>query len=213
MLGVGPLTAAMTLWRWFEIPRAVASSHPIQTSGCILIWGGSTITGQIAIQLCVQSGLEVIAVASKETSSLVESLGAAHAVARDDKTDDELVAAIKAIAGDSITRALDLVGGKVPALCLKVMSSDKPCLFAPLAMMSSSQEIPLNVKVVNVEMKQFVLDKSCMSYMTDLNSLVENDKLRLPQLEILYGGLGRVEEGLSRLKRGNMMGRKLVIEL
>lgn len=208
-LGVAALTAAMTLWKWLEVPR-IASSSTESEKDVLLIWGGSTATGQFAVQIALQSGLEVIAVTSSKTQSLVESLGAQTVIVRDGKTNDEIVEAIVAIGGDRITRALDLVGNDTAPFSLKALSKSRPCLFAPLAFMKT-QEVPENVKILTVEMKQFVNDKSSQAYAEALNDLVASGRLKLPELEILKGGLASVQPGLDRLKKGDMGGKKLVV--
>ena len=210
-LGVAALTAAMTLWKWMQVPRCVSQLNASDTEReCLLIWGGSTVTGQFAIQIAALSGLEVIAVTSSKTQALAESLGAHTVIARNGKTNEEIVESIRAICGDRITRALDLVGNDTASLSLQALSRSKPCLFAPLAMMKT-QPVPENVEVLNVEMKQFVNNKSSTIYAEDLNKLVEEGKLRLPDLHVLKGGLSAVEEGLQRLKKGDMGGKKLVV--
>jgi NADPH:quinone reductase-like Zn-dependent oxidoreductase len=210
-LGVAALTAAMTLWKWLQVPQGIPKSDASKTEReCLLIWGGSTVTGQFAIQIAVQSGLEVIAVTSSKTQALAESLGAHTVVVRDGKTNDEIVELIRAVGGDRITRALDLVGNDTAPFSLQALSKSKHCLFAPLAMMKT-QPVPDNVEVLNVEMKQFVNDKSSTIYAEDLNRLVEDGNLRLPDLDVLKGGLSAVEEGLRRLKEGDMGGKKMVV--
>jgi NADPH:quinone reductase-like Zn-dependent oxidoreductase len=47
-LEVPGLTAAMTLWHWLEVPFT-AEKGQRKSGDFILIWGGSTITGQFAI--------------------------------------------------------------------------------------------------------------------------------------------------------------------
>lgn len=215
-LGVGALTAGMTLWKWLDV--AMPSSEdtfPVTTlkDEYLLIWGGAAITGQFAIQFASKAGVKTIAVASERTKSLLQSLGADHVVTRDGKTDADIVAEVRAIGGDKITRAIDLVGNKTAALCLEALSKTEPCLFAPLAFMSSGQEVPANVTVQTVEMKRFVLDETSHVYSTALNDMVSSGELRLPELEILRGGLAVVEEGLARLKKGDANGKKLVVSM
>ena len=167
------------------------------------------MTGQFAVQIALQSGLEVIAVTSSRTQALVESLGA-HTIIRDVKTNDEIVEEIRVVAGDRITRALDLVGTDTAPFCLQALSKSKPCLFTPLAMMKT-QLVPHNVEVLTVEMKQFVLDSSSTIYAEDLNLLIESGKIEPPELDILKGGLSAVQGGLERLKKGDMGGKKIIV--
>ncbi len=180
----------------------------------LLIWGGSTATGQFATQVAVHAGLNVITVNSATTKCLSERLGATHVVVRDGKTDEEILAAIRdATAGAHITRAIDLVGAKTAALVLAAVSKERPVHFAPLAFMSSSQVVPDNVTAHTVEMKRFVLDESSKYYADELNALLEADMLVLPDVHLIEGGFDAIPEGLEMLKKGNMKGKKLIVKI
>ena len=216
-LGVCGLTAAMTLWKWLEAPIQ-ETSEPLFSSSprYILIWGGSSVTGQFAIQIASYSGFEVIAVASEKTKELVSGLGARHVITRDNKTNPDIVAEIRAIAGDSLTLAIDIVGPETAACCLSAFppaSSDIACKLAPLSFLPKGLVPPSNVEVNDVEMKWFVLDKESKRYAVALNKLVAEGVVRLPELEVLDGGLERVEEGLAMQKCGDRGGRKVVVSL
>lgn len=212
-LGVAALTASMTLWKWLGVPIPRHTPDEAAEEEWLLVWGGSTVTGQFATQIANLSGIKVITVNSTETKSLSERLGASHVVVRDGKGDDELVDEIRQVTGDRVTRAIDLVGPKTAALALKAVSQAKPVAFAPLAMMSNSQVVPENVEVHTVEMKQFVLDKSNVRFTEELGKLLESDKIALPELHLLDGGLHSVQEGLELLKKGNLKGKKLVVRM
>ncbi|OTA70742.1 GroES-like protein [Hypoxylon sp. EC38] len=211
-LGVAALTASMTLWKWLDVPVPRSAVAGIE-EGWLLIWGGSTVTGQFATQIANLSGIKVITVNSAETKSLSERLGANHVVVRNGKTDEQVVEEIRAITGSKVTRAIDLVGPKTAALTLDAVSRESPVAFAPLAMMSSSQKIPENVMVHTVEMKQFVLDKSNVRYTEELGILLEEGKIILPELHLIDGGLHSVQGGLEMLKKGNLKGKKLVVRM
>ncbi|KAI1136229.1 GroES-like protein [Hypoxylon sp. FL0543] len=200
-LGVAALTASMTLWKWLGVPVPRSAIDDTKDEW-LLIWGGSTVTGQFATQIARLSGIKVITVNSTETKLLSERLGASHVVVRDGKTDDQAVEEIRAITGGNVTRAIDLVGPKTAALALGAVSKDRPVAFAPLAMMSNSQTIPENVQVHTVEMKQFVLDKSNVRYTKELGILLEEGKITLPELHLIDGGLDSVQGGLEMLKKG-----------
>jgi NADPH:quinone reductase-like Zn-dependent oxidoreductase len=250
-LGVAALTAAMTLWKWldvpipkgntqksqhdnvargFETPQSIDSGYLSSESLAsgfgedqwILIWGGSTVTGQFATQLAALSNLKVVTVCSSQTAELSRSLGAEYVAIRDGMTAEQIAVEIMAITKGRIYKAIDLVGAKTAAQCLQICGSDiqvqtqkDHCkvLFAPLAMMGKDQEIPDVVQVETVEMKRFVLDPESRIYAQRLNDLIEDGKIKIPSLEVLSGGLARVQHGLDMLKKGNMGGVKLVVTL
>ncbi|KAI0109359.1 GroES-like protein [Hypoxylon sp. NC0597] len=211
-LGVAALTASMTLWKWLGVPVPRSAVND-REEGWLLIWGGSTVTGQFATQIANLSGIKVITVNSAETKLLSERLGASHVVVRDGKTDGQVVEEIRTITGGNVTRAIDLVGPKTAAMVLDAVSKDSPVAFAPLAMMSNSQITPKNVLVHTVEMKQFVLDKSNVRYTEELGILLEEGKIILPELHLIDGGLHSVQGGLEMLKKGNLKGKKLVVRM
>lgn len=212
-LGVCALTAAMALWKWLGVPMDSDASSGTEQRETLLVWGGSTVTGQFVIQIARCCGLEVVAVTSERTKSLAQDLGADVAITRDHKTSEEIVSEIKAVAGARITRGIDCVGGRTASYALQAMSTDRPSLFVPLAMLDSKVQVPKNIRVQHVEMKQFVLDPSSREYATRLNRLVESGCLRLPEIQSMGVGLSAVEAGLGMLKQGNMGGRKLVISM
>ncbi|KAI0138804.1 chaperonin 10-like protein [Pestalotiopsis sp. NC0098] len=225
-LGVCGLTAAMTLWRWLEVPLPYASdmATPPATppreqtaeadSPVLLIWGGSSVTGQFLTQLARRGGLRVVCVSSAKTAPALFGLGASHVVSRDGKTDEHIAEEVKAYAGEGVTMGVDLVGAKTALATLRCLSATQPARFAPLAFWSpKGVAVPAHVEVLNVEMKQFVLNPASAVYADQLTRLVEAGEIRLPEIEVLGGGLGAVEEGLERLKRGDMAGKKLVVDM
>lgn len=211
-LGVAALTAAMTLWKWLDVPIPQPTVDGVKEQW-LLIWGGSTVTGQFATQLANLSGIKVVTVNSAETESLSKRLGAEYVVVRDGKTDEQIVNEIRTVTEGRITRAIDLVGPKTAVLALDSVSKAELVAFAPLAMISSSQPVPDNVIVHTVEMKQFVLDKSNVRYTEALGKLLEEDKITLPELHLIEGGLESIQGGLEMLKKGNLKGKKLVVRV
>ncbi|KAL1907863.1 hypothetical protein Sste5344_006286 [Sporothrix stenoceras] len=227
-IGVAALTAAMTLWKWLQVPMPVPAeavgpnrhSRPENNANnannarpYLLVWGGSTVTGQFAIQLASLGGYRVIAVCSEETEPLVRDCGAEICITRDGKTNTVIVAEIRAHTQDALVAAVDLVGASTAASCLEALSTTLPASIAPLAFMHPGQPTGPNVAVANVEMKTFVLDKTSRRYAEILNNLVAQGTLHLPAIEVLRGGFQRIQEGLGILKRGQMAGRKLVVLL
>jgi hypothetical protein len=78
-------------------------------------------------------------------------------------------------------------------------------------MISGKAVVPSNVKVETVEMKQFVLDPTSRVHALELGNLIEDGSMKLPNIDVLEGGLDSIQAGLERLKKGDMQGRKLVV--
>lgn len=212
-LGVPGLTAAMTLWKWLRIDLPPPTAQILKNGDYIVIWGGSTVTGQFLIQLANHCGLTVIAVTSKKTEGLVRSLGAEHVIVRNHRTNEEIAALARDIGGDQITRAVDLVGAETAYAALSTLSRSRPSILAPLSKGIHHDGKLVNVEIADVQMKCFILDSSSEVYATRLNDLVASGSIKVPQLEVLSGGLEDVIRGLELLKRGDRGGRKLVVSI
>ncbi len=192
---------------------SASSITPVSNNNYLLIWGGSTVTGQFAIQLAAYCGLTVIAVVSAKTAGLAKTLGAHHVILRDNLSNEDIVAAVRSITGDRLTKAIDIVGPQTAVRAMQTLSRSQPAQLAPLSFLPQGQEVPANVTIMNVEMKRFILDKSSRQYALELNRLVGEGKIKFPQLELLPGGLEAIPAGLERQKRGDMDGRKLIVSL
>lgn len=72
-LGVGVTTVGQGLYQSLELPLP---GKPSSEKTSILIYGGSTATGSLAIQYAKLSGLQVIATCSPHNFEYVKSLGA-----------------------------------------------------------------------------------------------------------------------------------------
>lgn len=171
------------------------------------------MTGQFAIQFAALSGYHVVAVTSSKTKPLAERLGAEHVISRDRKSNEEIVAEIRFICGDDLTKAIDIVGNETGAACIKALSTTKPSLLAPLAFLKQGEVVPANVRILDVEMKRFVLDPASRMYAEHLNWLIDEGMVHIPATEVLSGGLSRIEEGLDMLKSGDMGGKKLIVKI
>lgn len=222
-LGVPAATAAMTLWRWLDVPMPAMTGTPASVSDklssaaareFILIWGASTVTGQFCVQLAAHAGLEIIAVCSETTAALVKSLGASHVVTYTNKTSFHLIGEILSHAKGRLSRAIDAVGPATASLVLDIIEAcghDRTISFAPLGFMARNQVLPSNAKLKDVQMKQFILDPTASVYGERLNDLLEAHQLQPPKVKVLNGGVWAVEEGLEMLKKGNLAGEKLVV--
>jgi NADPH:quinone reductase-like Zn-dependent oxidoreductase len=212
-LGVAGLTAAMTLWKWFELPMCTAGLPGGGEERFVLIWGGATITGQFAVQIAAEAGLKVIAVASQRMKQRLLGLGAHHVVVRDNRSMEDIASEVQQIGQDDIVYGIDLVGPQSAIYGVGCLSRQQAAKFAPLAVPAPPIDAPENVEMVNVEMKRFVLDPTSRKYAVRLTELVAEGKVKVPERVVLDGGLAAVEDGLRRLRSGDTGGKKLVIRM
>ncbi|KAJ8090398.1 hypothetical protein PM082_018994 [Marasmius tenuissimus] len=105
-LGLAGFTAAQCLWQYRDLSTP---SEPAKEELPILIWGGATTVGQIAIQLAKLSGLRAITTASPKNHNLLKRLGADILL---DYKDPEVVDKIKNATANKLFHAVDCVGSQ-----------------------------------------------------------------------------------------------------
>jgi hypothetical protein len=104
-------------------PQVSPSSQPAP-GPYVLIYGGSTATGSLSIQMAYRAGYRVLTTCSPSSFSFVTSLGAEKAF---DYTDPECGNAINAYTGNALMNIFDTVAVPSSArLCAQAFSSDLP---------------------------------------------------------------------------------------
>ena len=161
--------------------------------------------------MAIKAGLKVYGIASDQNVQLVESLGAIP-ISRTGKTIIEIVEEVEIISNKSIKYVVDLIGNETSIASFRLLHNGGSV--APLASTTFGKEIniPANINVHFIEMKRFILDVTYRWHADYINSLIEDNFLRFPSIDII-NGLENVENGLKVLKKGNMNGRKLVVLL
>jgi NADPH:quinone reductase-like Zn-dependent oxidoreductase len=101
-------TAAACLFKKEALALPLPSSNPSSTGKSVLVWGGSSSVGAIAIQLAVAAGVKVVTVASKHNLDNVKGLGATAAFDyKDPKVTDDIIAALE---GTEFAGVCDAIG-------------------------------------------------------------------------------------------------------
>lgn len=116
-LGVGITTVGQGLYQslGLPLPGSGKAGYPI------LIYGGSTATGSLAIQFAVLSGCQVITTCSPRNFPFVKALGAAEAF---DYNDPDCAKKIREYTGDQLTRVFDCISeGESPKISSEAISS------------------------------------------------------------------------------------------
>lgn len=88
-------TAASGLYNEDKLGLPLPSENPKPAGKTILVWGGSSAVGSMAVQLAAASGVKAIAIASTRNHALVRALGASTVIDyKSPNVVDEIVAAI-----------------------------------------------------------------------------------------------------------------------
>lgn len=128
-LGVGVTTVGQALYQSLGLPmpdKPSTASPKIQ----VLVYGGSTSTGQFAIQWAKLSGLDVLVTCSPHNFEKVKKLGASEAF---DYSDPKCGEKIREYSGNGLKYAFDTISeGKSPKICCEALGSGEGGMYTSL---------------------------------------------------------------------------------
>lgn len=223
-------TCIMTLW---SAGSLALDSDPVKTRSSsspptpVLVYGGSTATGTIAIQLLKLSGYDPIATCSPHNFDLVRSRGASAVF---DYTLPDVAAAIKSHTGGRLKYVLDCisnqqsvsicyqaiqrVGGRyvslelIPPETLQAQRRRTIKSFFIMAMEIYGEEVKLSrgyERPARPENRSLVTQ-----FFPIFQRMLEEGNIVPHPTEVMQGGLDSVLTGLDLLKSGSLSGKKLV---
>ncbi|KAF7358098.1 GroES-like protein [Mycena venus] len=102
-LGVASLTVCQCLYQCFRLPTPL---QPASEPEDILIWSGTSATGQYAVQFAKLAGLRVISTSSPKNTGFVKSLGADEVF---DYADSKTPKRVSVATGGSLKYAVDCI--------------------------------------------------------------------------------------------------------
>lgn len=117
-LGVGITTVGQGLYQslGLPLPGTEKANEPL------LVYGGSTATGSLAIQFALLSGCQVITTCSPRNFDFVKKLGAVEAF---DYNDRDCAEKIRKYTNNKLTRVLDCISeGESPKISSEAISSE-----------------------------------------------------------------------------------------
>lgn len=196
-------------------PRAVVSNSSVAGAegiSTILVWGGSTSVGCAAIQLARAVGMEVVTTASKHNFGLCKAVGAHQVFDRErDSVVDEIVAALQ---GKHLVGAFNAVGVQdAVQACIDVVVRTNGRKFV-----ATTLPVEEHLDRKGVEVKFF---HSLSILQSGLASAIWNDFLPQalqqgtvvpkPDALVVGHGLGDIQKGLDRARRGYSAAKLVVI--
>lgn len=216
-LGVGIVTVGQALYQSLKL---ALPSEPIKDSTPILIYGGSTATGTLAIQFAKLSGYKVLTTCSPHNFDLVTSLGADAVF---DYRDPQSAAEIRKLTDNNLKLVFD---------CISLEASAKYCE-AAISTEGGEYSALLNVKVERENVNsRFTLGYTAVGeafkfgdipfpakpedkahaekFVAIAESLLAQGKVKVHRPRVGKDGLKGVLEGLQLLKEDKVSGEKLV---
>lgn len=223
-LGIGVITAGQALYQNLQLPLPDSRK---KANFPILIYGGSTATGAIAIQFAKFSGAYVITTCSPHNLEYVKSLGADVVL---DYGSSTVMKDIKSAAKDNLKHAMDCISLEPSAkICVEAMS-ESGGQFATLQPISDELVNSINKSVSNdltvaytvigeefwngpYQVKARPEDFEFGKTFWELTrSLLEQGKLRAhrPTVNPTGTGLEGVLKGIQEMRAGKVSGKKWV---
>ncbi|KAJ5182535.1 Protein TOXD [Penicillium capsulatum] len=216
-LGVGIVTVGQSLYQSLKLAWP---TEPLKTPETILIYGGSSATGALAIQFAKLSGYTVLTTCSPHNFDLVKRLGADKAF---DYKDPNSAAAIREYTQDKLKLVLDTISLESSAqYCDATLSSEGG---------DYSALLPIKIERANVD-DRWTLGYTAVGEAFDFGptpvpakpedlehaakfaavaeKLIAAGKIKPHVPKVNPGGLHGVLEGLELLKADKVSGEKLV---
>lgn len=218
-LGIGVYTVAQGLYQSLEL---ALPTQPIKEKTPVLIYGGSTATGTLAIQFAKLSGYTVITTCSPRNFDLVKKLGADQVYDYNDpnspaqvreSTKNNLKLAFDTISLEGSARfcdnALSTGGGEYSALLPITIDRENVNDRATLAYTVMGEPFDMGTSFpAKPQDKEFA-----ERFIVIAEKLLSEKKVQVHPIKVLQGGLGGVVSGLQSMKEGKVSGEKLVYNI
>ncbi|KAI8837928.1 alcohol dehydrogenase class-3 [Chytriomyces cf. hyalinus JEL632] len=230
-LGVGIFTVGQALYQSLGLPLP-GKSTPENEGKTVLIYGGSTATGALAIQFAKQSGFKVIATASPRSFDYVKSLGADHVF---DYSSATVSADIRAASNNSIEHVLDCISeGNSLKICAEsfspkggiysallgvdnsILTSVNPNIQVKGTLAYTTFGEPVKKLAWGIDYPASAADFEFAKSFGELaNRLLAEGKVKVHKPTVNEGGSGLegVLKGLQLFREGKVRGTKLVYTL
>ncbi|KAJ6015903.1 protein TOXD [Penicillium herquei] len=219
-LGVGITTVGQALYQSLKL---ALPSTPLKSPETLLIYGGSTATGALAIQFAKLSGYTVLATCSPHNFDLVKQLGADKVF---DYKDPNSAAEIRAQTNNKLKLALDTISiEQSAAYCDAALSTEGGEYSALLAVGIERANVNDRWTLAYTAIgEEFMFgdtpwpakpeDKEfAAGFWTLAEQLLADGKIKVHTPKVNPGGLNGVLNGLQLLKENKVSGEKLVYNL
>jgi len=230
VLGTALGTAGFALSHYLNIPLPVHGCEERNNDGgeYVLVSGGATATGIMAIQLLSMAGFRPVATCSPAKSALVRSLGA---VATFDYHSSTCGADIRLLTRNKLTRVLDCITtAESMTMCYTAIGSSggryigldpisphvkysRRDVSADWAMAVAMFGYPVRLVGDYGRAAAPALRELAKGIYSTGKMLISKGFLQRPLTQIRAGGLAAVIEGIDDLRQGRVTGTKLVYKL
>ena len=222
-LGLGLATSGIALWGSI-LALECSPDNPTTEAFPVLVYGGSTATGTMAIQLLRLSGLAPIATCSPHNFDLVRDIGASAVF---DYTEPDVGTRIREYTNGRLQHVLDCITDRESVACCyasigRTGGRYVSLEFCPVEWRTRRAVKAEFVNVLEIFGKALEMsgvytrpastekNEAAVRWYRMFQRLLDEGKLRTHPTQVLSGGLEGILEGLRLLKVNRISGRKLV---
>ncbi|KAM0544848.1 hypothetical protein ACHAPJ_011593 [Fusarium lateritium] len=216
-MGAGIVTVGQSLYQSLALPLPKAT--PRDTF--VLIYGGSTATGSLAIQFAKLSGLKVVTTCSPRHETWIRELGADYVF---DYKSPTCAADIRKVTNSRLAHAFDTIASKDTAqMCCDAIGSEggiytslEPVPELPrLDVINKStmvfSAIGEGFQIAGNDVPASPADYEFACKFTKLaQDLLFQNEFQVHPVSLQSGGLDKVLDGVNKLREGSVSGVKLV---
>ncbi|KAM0187499.1 hypothetical protein ACHAPI_011134 [Fusarium lateritium] len=225
-LGLGSITVGQGLYQKglkLQLPSSQGTNNNSNRKIPVLIYGGTTATGALAIQFAKLSNYTVITTCSASNAEYVKSIGADFVI---DYHDEDAGAQIRELTGNKLEHAWDTVSieksARICADALTTLPGLNPVYGTVLPVKSPRADVSTISTVMYTTFgKDFEFGPVHMpaskedyefgvQFFNLVESLVAQGRLKPHNHQVRKGGLGGVIQGLQDLENGTVRVGKLV---
>ncbi|GIC87394.1 zinc-binding alcohol dehydrogenase family protein [Aspergillus udagawae] len=199
-----------------ECFQSSSNTERIAPGDWLAIWGASTTTGYITLQLAKLAGLRVICVAdvARHGARLLDA-GADLLVDRHDTA--RAVEIIRGVTREKLRYAIDIVGRDTATLLQQTLNApmrDDGSHAHLLGLTGLPKERDSRIIYHTVPIKVFHSSPAVGEAMvTWLEELLQTETIRLPEIILADGGLEGINASLEVLRQGKASGKRIVMNL
>ncbi|RVX68794.1 hypothetical protein B0A52_07680 [Exophiala mesophila] len=224
-LGVGVITCAQALFMQMGLTQPPSNGAAPANGEPVLIYGGSSATGSIALQFARIAGYTPITLCSPHNFEFVKSLGAAAAF---NYNDEDCVEQVNRFIGHDrgIKYVFDTIStAATSAICARLIAPKGRWAYVqmgtniprddvekmyPLAYLAAGERVKKGTAV------DFPASKTDFDYVSEFMPIAESwlqQGILKPHPSLVGNGLEQVIEGMDLMRHGKVSGKKLVYKL
>ncbi|KAF8192402.1 dehydrogenase [Mycena galopus ATCC 62051] len=220
-LGIACFTVCQSLYQCLRLPTPLA---PSSVPDNVLIWSGTSATGQYAVQFAKLGGLRVISTASPRHFEFVRSLGADEVF---DYADSHTAKRISEAGGGALRYAMDCISeGMTPNQVSMSLGREGGTIATLLPYQSRRQDVDVNTVLVlsysifgkEIEFpfpfaKNLEHYQNAKTYAKLISEVLSRGTVKPVPVRLYPHGLASVQQGFEDMKDGKVHAEKITYRI